>query len=95
MRLLNSSNIKWFFLPRWKLLAGAVNSERKCQGAMVFDKNVTSYCRELRSPTVLPARGLFPALGAGARSPRHRNAGEIPHCPGRESETLEGGLLLN
>lgn len=94
MHLLNSSNIKWF-LPRWKLLAGAVNSERKCLGAMVFDKSVTSYCRELCSPTALPARGLFPALGQEPHPPDTEMPEKYHVAPACETETLEGGLLLN
>lgn len=55
--LLNCSNLKWF-LSSWKFLAAAVNRKRKWLGAMIFDKNVTSYCRELCSPTALPVHGL-------------------------------------
>lgn len=55
--LLNYSNLKWF-LSRWKFLAAAVNRKRKWLGAMIFNKNVTSYYSELCSPIVFPVNNL-------------------------------------
>lgn len=73
----NCSNLKWF-LSRWKFLAAAVIRKRKWLGAMIFDKNATSYCRELCSPTLLPA-DASPFARGRSQIPR---AGEMLHCPG-------------
>lgn len=70
--LLNCSNLKWF-LSRWKFLAAAVSRKRKWLGAMIFDKNVTSYCRELGGPPCA-SRPWLPLLSrreTGPPSPRN------------------------
>lgn len=77
--LLKCSDLKWF-LSRWKFLAAAVNRKRKWLGAMIFDKNVTSYCRELGLAwrPRCASRPRLPRSPGGSRVPR---APEMLHCP--------------